>query len=84
MGMGDELGLLAPGYLADLLVVDGDPTADVTVLQDADNLTYIVQAGSFYKQPASRSARDRGVRRLPDGVRIHRDVATRCIRATGR
>ncbi len=25
MGMGDELGLLAPGYLADILVVAGQP-----------------------------------------------------------
>ncbi len=25
MGMGDELGLIKPGYLADLLLVDGDP-----------------------------------------------------------
>ena len=52
MNMDDELGLLKPGYLADLLVVKGDPTADVTVLQDAGNLTYIVQSGAFYKSPA--------------------------------
>ena len=34
MDMGDELGLLAPGYLADLLVVRGDPAGDVQILQD--------------------------------------------------
>ena len=34
MGMGDELGLLAPGYLADVLVVAGNPADDVTILQD--------------------------------------------------
>ena len=38
MGMGDELGLLAPGYLADVLVVRGDPADDVTILQDTGNL----------------------------------------------
>jgi imidazolonepropionase-like amidohydrolase len=53
MDMGDELGLLKAGYLADLLVVKGDPTADVSVLQQADNLTYIVQNGAFYKSPAT-------------------------------
>jgi imidazolonepropionase-like amidohydrolase len=53
MGMGDELGLLAPGYLADVLVVKGDPTADVTILEDADNITHILQSGTFYKAPAS-------------------------------
>jgi imidazolonepropionase-like amidohydrolase len=56
MGMGEELGLLKAGYLADVLVVKGDPTADVTVLQDADNITYIVQNGDFYKSPATVGA----------------------------
>jgi imidazolonepropionase-like amidohydrolase len=56
MGMGEELGLLQAGYLADVLVVKGDPTADVTVLQDADNITYIVQNGDFYKSPATVGA----------------------------
>jgi imidazolonepropionase-like amidohydrolase len=52
MGMGEELGLLAPGYIADLLVVRGDPTSDVTILEDAANIAYIVQAGELYKQPS--------------------------------
>src|ERR1700728_1377736 len=51
MGMGDELGLLAPGYLADLLVVRGNPAQDVTLLQDAANLEWIVQGGRPHKQP---------------------------------
>ena len=51
MGMGDELGLLAPGYLADLLVVRGNPAQDVTLLQDAANLEWIVQGGRAHKQP---------------------------------
>jgi imidazolonepropionase-like amidohydrolase len=53
MGMGDELGLLKDGYLADLLVVKGDPTTDVTVLEHADNLTAIVQGGRFHKRAAA-------------------------------
>jgi len=53
MGLGDELGLLKAGYLADVLVVKGDPTADVTVLQDADNIAYILQNGAFYKSPVA-------------------------------
>jgi imidazolonepropionase-like amidohydrolase len=31
---GLDVGQLRPGYLADLLVVDGDPTADVSILKD--------------------------------------------------
>ena len=47
--MGDQLGLLAPGYLADLLVVRGNPAEDVTLLEDRDNLLAIVQEGRFHK-----------------------------------
>ncbi len=53
MDMGDELGLVKAGYLADLLVVKGDPTTDVTLLQDAANITHIVQNGAFYKAPTA-------------------------------
>ena len=43
------VGLLTPGYLADVLVVRGEPAQDVTVLQDAGNLLTIMRDGSFYK-----------------------------------
>jgi imidazolonepropionase-like amidohydrolase len=51
MGRGDELGRVHKGYLADLLVVRGDPTIDVSVLQDRDNLIAIMQGGVFHKGP---------------------------------
>jgi imidazolonepropionase-like amidohydrolase len=46
-GLGDELGSIAPGKLADLLVVDGDPTADITCLRDPAKLPVIVRDGVF-------------------------------------
>lgn len=51
MGMGHELGLVKPGYLADLLLVDGDPTTDVAILQDKDQLAMIMQSGRLHKAP---------------------------------
>ncbi|MER9955263.1 amidohydrolase family protein [Mesorhizobium australicum] len=51
MGMGHELGLIREGYLADLLVVDGDPLADVRLLQDNARLVAIMQDGRFHKMP---------------------------------
>ena len=32
----NEIGRLAPGFSADIIAVDGDPLADVTVLEDVD------------------------------------------------
>ena len=37
--LGDKLGTLEAGKLADFLLVDGDPLADITVLQAADRIT---------------------------------------------
>jgi imidazolonepropionase-like amidohydrolase len=39
------VGALEPGREADVLVVEGDPLADITLLQDAGNLTAILQSG---------------------------------------
>jgi len=44
-----EIGRIADGYLADILVVRGDPTQDVTLLEDADNLLAIMKDGAFHK-----------------------------------
>jgi imidazolonepropionase-like amidohydrolase len=56
LGRAGELGVVAPGALADLLVVDGDPLRDLGVLQDQGrHLSVIMQGGRFHKQrlPAS-------------------------------
>jgi imidazolonepropionase-like amidohydrolase len=57
MGMGDELGLIREGYLADLLLVDGDPLEDISILQDAGRLAAIVTGGRFHKLAADRRTR---------------------------
>jgi len=44
-----ELGTVEEGKLADLLVVKGDPSQDITLLDDRDNILAIMQSGSFYK-----------------------------------
>jgi imidazolonepropionase-like amidohydrolase len=51
MGMGNELGQIKVGYLADLLLVDGDPTRDVSILQDKSKLRAIMKAGQFHRAP---------------------------------
>ena len=57
MGMGEELGEVRDGYLADLLLIDGDPTEDVSLLQDTDNILMIMKDGKFHKEPQPRRAK---------------------------
>ena len=54
--MGLEVGLVKEGWLADLLLVDGDPTADVAILQDKDRLAMIMKGGALHKAPAEIAA----------------------------
>jgi imidazolonepropionase-like amidohydrolase len=54
MGMGDELGLIREGYLADLLLVDGDPTTDIRLLQDKQRIVVIMKDGVCHKNCLSR------------------------------
>ena len=56
MGMGNELGMIREGYLADLLLVDGDPIADVRILQDQKRLLAIMKDGKFHKAPDGQTA----------------------------
>ncbi|MEP7243547.1 MAG: amidohydrolase family protein [Gammaproteobacteria bacterium] len=48
-----DLGLVKDNFLADLLLVKGDPTADIKLLQDRDNLLMIMKDGVYYKQTAT-------------------------------
>jgi len=54
--MGLDVGLVKEGYLADLLLVDGDPTQDVAILQDPGRLRMIMKGGALHKAPAETEA----------------------------
>jgi imidazolonepropionase-like amidohydrolase len=51
LGIADEVGTIEPGKRADLLVVDGDPLRDISVLEDLENLTVIMQGGRTVVAP---------------------------------
>jgi imidazolonepropionase-like amidohydrolase len=51
MGRPDELGQVKPGFLADLLLVDGDPLTDIKRLQRPDALLMIMKDGRLHKAP---------------------------------
>ena len=51
---GAELGTIEEGKLADLIVVDGDPTADVLVHRDPNNIRLVMKDGRIEKDLLSR------------------------------
>jgi len=48
MGLADQIGLVEPGYLADLLLVRGDVLSDVALLQDKSNLAMVMKGGQIH------------------------------------
>lgn len=54
LGIDAITGSLAPGKAADLLVLDGDPLADIALLQDAGRLHVIVKQGRATARTAPR------------------------------
>jgi imidazolonepropionase-like amidohydrolase len=46
--MEDTLGTVEAGRFADLVAVDGDPLADIKLLQ---NVAFVMKDGVVYKQP---------------------------------
>ena len=51
MGRPGELGVVTSGALADLLLVDGDPLANIEILQDRGALRMIMKDGALHKAP---------------------------------
>ncbi len=54
----DELGLVKEGYLADLMLVDGDPLANLSILRDAKRILAVMKDGEFAKAPEIAAERD--------------------------
>jgi imidazolonepropionase-like amidohydrolase len=59
MGQPDELGQLRDGYLADLLLIDGDPLANLSLLREPSKILAVMKDGVFYKEPEFKSSRSR-------------------------
>ena len=57
MKMGKQLGYVREGAYADILLIDGDPLADITILQDKSRILSVMKGGEFNRAPAVRSVR---------------------------
>jgi imidazolonepropionase-like amidohydrolase len=47
MGLGKQIGTLAPGFNADIVAVEGDPRVDITALQ---RVRFVMKDGKVYKR----------------------------------
>ena len=65
MRMEDEIGTIESGKLADVLVVDGDPLADITILQDRTKLALVMKDG---KVMVNRIGLPQELNDIPDGI----------------
>jgi imidazolonepropionase-like amidohydrolase len=48
LGLGKEIGTIAPGFQADIIAVDGDPTKDITAL---GRVVFVMKGGRVYRAP---------------------------------
>ena len=52
IGMSNQLGVLAPGYDADIIAVDGDPVADIKAVR---RVVFVMRGGIVYKSAGGKS-----------------------------
>jgi imidazolonepropionase-like amidohydrolase len=49
MGMGNQIGTIAPGFEADIIALDGDPLKDITAVR---RVVFVMKGGVVYKNTA--------------------------------
>jgi len=62
MGMGDELGQVKKGYLADLILVEGDPLTDINILADKARIKCVMKDGEVLKMAIPERGNANGIR----------------------
>jgi imidazolonepropionase-like amidohydrolase len=50
--MAMDVGQIKAGMLADLLIIDGDPLVDITILQDKTKIPVVMKDGAFHRMEA--------------------------------
>jgi imidazolonepropionase-like amidohydrolase len=54
---GAELGVIKEGAFADIIIIKGDPTKDIKLLMDANNIGFIMKDGKIYKNTLRQETR---------------------------
>ena len=56
LNLDSTIGSIGPGYEADIIALDGDPTKDITALQ---RVVFVMKGGKLYKNSQNREANNR-------------------------
>src|SRR5205823_4630007 len=56
MRLSHKIGTVEAGKLADLIVVDGNPLENITILEDRGRITHIMKGGRFFRAPSTERA----------------------------
>lgn len=70
----DELGMLRPGYLADVVMVDGNPLEDLSLLVDPARICLVIKGGDIHKDVSTPGL---------DAAALHRAGADYPLREEG-
>ena len=57
LGLGNEIGRIAPGYQADFVAVAGDPITDITVVR---KVRFVMKGGKVYEFSRFATNQNRG------------------------
>jgi imidazolonepropionase-like amidohydrolase len=49
LGLGDQIGTVAPGFEADLVAVEGNPIDDITAVR---RVVFVMKGGTVYRNTA--------------------------------
>ncbi|MEW6266928.1 MAG: amidohydrolase family protein [Thermodesulfobacteriota bacterium] len=50
VGMGNRIGTVQPGKMADLIVVEGDPLKGISLLKEKEKIVLVMKDGRFFKR----------------------------------
>ncbi|MEK6549996.1 MAG: amidohydrolase family protein [Nitrospirota bacterium] len=53
LGLESELGTIEAGKQADLILVNGNPLDDIALLQEPENVVYVIQGGKIVRGPTT-------------------------------
>jgi imidazolonepropionase-like amidohydrolase len=56
VGLGDEIGTLVVGKLADVIVVDGDVSTNISLIGDRDKIKLVMKGGDPFVDKLSGGA----------------------------